>query len=275
MGQFRTMANISEQKVTVLCDFTESMNGLILHGIFIASFLDKELCLFSLVPSKENKTEIQEKLGELAGQVKARVKKMVVSTLVLKGKLEQNAEKLADKYDSVLLILNKSKLQEKMKSLGESTIPYLFAGGKTTDLITYKRVILPVDFRKEMKETSLWASYLGRFNNALVQAVGATEKDTDNEKKTKKNLLFIRKFLNKMKVNYTLEESKANSWNIQFEALRMAQTGKGDVLIILGSKHITPIDLLIGLPEKKIIKRANQIPVLCINPSKDMNILCD
>lgn len=276
LEQFIGMKNISEQKVTVLCDFSDSMNGVILHGIFIAAFLEKELCLLALSEkNNQDKTEIHDHLSEIAKTIKTKAKQMVVSTLVLKGSLEKNAERLTDKYDSVILILNREKIQVKIKALQESTIPYLFVEGKTTDLISYKKVILPIDFRKEMKETSLWASYFGRFNQALVQVIGAKETHHENQSRIKKNLVFIRKFLKELKVYYTIEEGLTNSWKIQSEVLTKSQKEGGDVLIILGSKNITPIDLLIGLPEKKIIKRAGNVPVLCVNPSKDLNILCD
>ena len=62
---------------------------------------------------------------------------------------------------------------------------------------------------------------------------------------------------------------------MQYEALDYALDMKSDVYITLGSSLITPIDKLIGLPEAKILKRAGEIPVLIINPRKDMYILCD
>jgi hypothetical protein len=270
------MKNISEQKVTVLCDFSPSMNGTILHGIFIAGFLKKELCLFSLAGGKgTGKAELSEKLREIALAIQSKNSQMDISCLVLKGTLEENTERLADKYDSVILIMNKVQLRTKLKALKESTVPFLFIDGKVTDLISYKQVVLPVDYRKEMKETSLWASYLGRFNNAGVIITGAREQDQGNREKVRKNLLFIRKFLKKLQVGHIIQEGRSNSWKIQFEALKNAHGGKGDILIILGSKYITLLDLLIGLPEKKIIQKAGPLPVLCINPSKDMNILCD
>jgi len=275
-GRIQDMKNLSEQKVTVFCDFSPGMNGIILHGIFIAGFLRKELCLFSLTGKKgSNKAELSDRLSEIARTIKSKANHLVVSSLVLKGILEEQAERLAYKYDSVILILNKEQLSEKLKALRESTIPFLFVDGKTTDLISYKHVALPVDYRKEMKETSLWASYLGRFNSAEVLVTSAREQNAENENKVKKNLLFIRKFLKKMQVQHVLQEGRSNSWKIQFEAMKNAQAGNDDVLIILGSKHITLIDLLIGLPEKKIIRKAGRLPVLCSNPSKDMNILCD
>ncbi len=270
------MKNISEQKVMVLCDFSESMNGIILHGIFLAGFLEKELCLFSLTgKGGSNKEELHDRLGEVARIVKKQSVHPVVSTLVLRGRLEEQMERLADKYDSILLVMNKKRLPEKLKALHESVVPFLFVEGKTTDLISYRNVLLPVDYRKEMKDTSLWASYFGRFNKAVVQVVGAREQNIENRIKVRNNFLFILRFLKKLQVRYTIRGSKTDSWRIQFEVLERSVERAGDVIIILGSKYITLVDLLIGLPEKKIIRKAGKLPVLCINPSKDMNILCD
>lgn len=269
------MGNISEQKIIVICDFSDTMNAVILHGIKLATMLDKELCLFSLFKKKDKKIELQERLSELAKTVKKSAEHLVVSTLILKKSLIEQVENLADKYDSILVITDRSKLSGKIKAVHESTIPFLFIEGKTSDLISYKNVLLPVDFRREMKETSLWASYFGRFNQAIVQVVYAKDKNKRSMAGVKKNLLFIKKFLAKLKVIHVFIKGNSGSWGIQKEAMARSNSGQGDVIIMLGSKHITPIDLMIGLPEKKLTKKAGKLPVLCINPSKDMNILCD
>lgn len=270
------MGNLSNQKITVLCDFTESMNGLILHGMQLAGFLEKELCLFALLEREtESKEILRGQLSELAHTVKKQLTHLQVSTLVLQGRLEDQVERLVDRYDSVVLIVNKTNLSEKLKALHESTIPFLFVDGKTSDRISYRKVLLPVDIRKEMKETSLWASYFARFNRSEIVVLSARERKREYQQLLKKNLVFIGHFLKQLKLEFILDEGRGNSWKIPFEGLRQALSGATDVLIILGSKNITPLDLLIGLPEKKIIRKAETLPVLCINPAKDMNILCD
>ncbi len=270
------MGNLSEQKITVLCDFSENMNGVILHGIQLAGFLEKELCLFALSGNEpEKKDWLHNRLSELARVIKSKGVDLPISTLVLKGNLSEQVERLVDRYDSVVLIVSKNQLSVKLKALHESTIPFLFVEGKPSDRINYRKVLLPVDFRKEMKETSLWASYFARFNKAEIEVLAAREKQHEYQQSLKKNLVFIGRFLKNLKLTYTLTEGKSNSWKIPFEALKCAANGDYDVLITLGSKNITPLDLFIGLPEKKLIRKAQSISILCINPAKDMNILCD
>jgi hypothetical protein len=60
-----------------------------------------------------------------------------------------------------------------------------------------------------------------------------------------------------------------------FEALEFALSENADLLILLGSSVITPLDWLIGLPERKIIRNAGNLPVLLVNPRRDNYILCD
>jgi hypothetical protein len=44
--------------------------------------------------------------------------------------------------------------------------------------------------------------------------------------------------------------------------------------VILGSSTITLLDIIIGLPEKKIITKAGNLPVLLINSKRDNYLLC-
>lgn len=89
------------------------------------------------------------------------------------------------------------------------------------------------------------------------------------------NVALSRKLFQKFKIEHKIFRGTKSSLQNSFEALDLALSSKSDLLIILGSSVITPLDWLIGLPEKKIIKRAENLPVLVINPQKDNYILCD
>jgi len=89
------------------------------------------------------------------------------------------------------------------------------------------------------------------------------------------NLALSKKLFGKFKIEYKFFRGTKSSMQNSFEALELALSSKSDLLVILGSSVITPLDLLIGLPEKKIINRAGNLPVLVINSRKDNYILCD
>jgi hypothetical protein len=44
---------------------------------------------------------------------------------------------------------------------------------------------------------------------------------------------------------------------------------------LLGSSFITLLDLLIGLPEEKIVKKADHFAVLVINPKRETYLVCE
>ena len=262
----------------VHCDFSESMNDAIVHGVRIADIFKKELCLFHPLGKKTdraNKLAVQKSLSSIIRKLKNDLPSIPVSSLTLKGNLTQGIDRVADQYDGILLVLSNEKIKSKLSALQQSQIPFLFVKGSRPENLRYKNLLLPVDFRKVMKDTSLWASYFGRFNQSAVTVVRATEKNKEYSKLIKRNQKFIEKLLYKLHLDVQFKSIQKGSFGLPFEALRQCRQEGHDQLIIPASKNISLIDLIIGLPEKKIIKQAENIPVLCINPKRDMYILCD
>lgn len=265
----------SDQKIIVVCDFSEQMNEVVVHGARMADILKKELCLFALWKDKSQKTEVQEKLILMSRNLKSQLPDLQVSNLILRNSLLDNIEKLVNDYNSVLVVLHQAQIKNSMKAFRESSIPFLFVKGSSVEFLQYKNVLVPVDYRKASKETSLWASYLGRFNRSQIQVIYARETNRDDENRLMRNVKFFQKFLSSLNVRHSLVEGKSSSWGICAETLENAQKLKGDVMIFSGSSTITLIDLMIGLPEKRIVQKAGNLPVMLINPRKDICMICD
>lgn len=269
------MANISEHKVVVVCDFSERMNDVILHGIRMADILKKELCLLAIWKNQTQKTQIQEKIFLTTRNLKSNLPNMQISSLLLQNSLRDNMGKLVDDYNAVLVVLNQADFKFGLKAFRESRIAFLFVNGNSPLYLNYKNVIIPVDYRKASKETALWASYLGRLNQSLVHLIYARETGSDQLGKLNKNLSFIKKFLSSLNVRHHFIPGKSSSWGIFKETLTNVKTWNGDVMVFAGSTSISLIDLIIGLPEEKIIRIAGDLPILIINPRKDTCIICD
>lgn len=271
------MNNYSEQRIMVNCDFSQTMNDTIVHGLRIATIFKKELCLFHALGKKgrEDKLEIQKSLGLIIRKLKKDLPGMPISSLTLKGNLSDSIVRLAEQYDGIMLILNSDKLKHKLQALQLSSIPFLFVNGSDEQQLQYSNVLLPVDYRKVMKDTSLWASYFGRFNQSSIQILHANDSDDDRKKQVRKNIKFIEKLLMKLQLDFKFTVANKGSFGLIWEAQNNCNQDKAKLLIIPSSKNISLIDLLIGLPEKKVIKKAKNHSVLCINPKKDMYILCD
>ena len=269
------MSNISEQKIVVVCDFSERMKEVIVHGVRLAGILNKELCLTAIWKSKEQKTLIQEKLINATHAIKQNVPDMRVSSLLIKNSLLDNMEKLTWDYDAVLIVIHQRDIKFGLKAFRESSIAFLFVKGDSPDFLGYKNVLVPLDCRKASKETALWASFFGRFNRSQVQVVYACETDKEQAVSLMKNLNFIKKFLSNLNVLHQVIAGKSSSWGICKETMTNARVLKGDVMVFSGSAYISMIDLLIGLPEKRIIRQAGELPILIINPRKEICVMCD
>lgn len=269
------MSGNTEQKIVVICDFSSRMRESIVHGIRMAQVLNKELCLTASWYRKEQKAGLQEKLIKATESVRQRFPELRISSLLIKNSLNDNIDKLVWEYDAVLVILHKEMLKPALKALRESSIAFLFVQGDSSDFLTYKNVLVPLDYRKASKDAALWASFLGRFNRSLIHMVYARETDKEQASLIQKNLNFFKKFLSNLNVSHHSVAGTTSSWGICNETVTRAHELKGDVMVMAGSASISLLDLLIGLPEKKIIRKAGDLPVLIINPRKEICMMCD
>jgi hypothetical protein len=271
------MAEVKHQKIAVFLSLTENDKNLILNGIRIASLFKKELCLCYNYPKKEkNKTDdFKEKLVSYINPIKAELPGLKISSLLTSESLTYLPEKLADDYEVILMIAAASRFSKYAKSLRESSVPFLFVNENEEQIPAFKKLILPIDFRRENSDSVLWCSYFGRFNSSGIIVVAANDKEKNEQRQVKVNVALAKKLFLKLGIEHKIFRGVKSSLNNSFEAHELALSSGSDLLVILGSSVITPIDLLIGLPEKKIIKRAGKLPVLIINTRKDNYILCD
>lgn len=271
------MAEVKHQKIIVFLSFTETDKNLILNGIRIASIFKKELCLCYNYPKKaiNHKEQFKEKITSYLNPIKNELPLLKVSTLLLSEKPNYLPEKLADDFEAILMIADSNDFKKHKKALTESPIPYLFINGENDIISEFKKLIVPIDFRKENHDCILWSSYFGRFNSSGIIVLAANDNGKDEQRQVAVNIALCKKLFQKFSIEHKFFRGRKSSLNNSFEAHELALSSKSDLLIILGSSVITPLDSLIGLPEMKIVKKSPVLPVLVINSIKDNYILCD
>ncbi len=271
------MTEKKEQKIIVLLSLLPSDKTLILNGIKIASIFKKELCL-CFNHSKKQKNErsrMKTILADYTNPIKNELPNIKVSTLLLNEHVKDLPEKLSDDLEGIFLITGKSSFKKYFSAVTESPIPFLFVDEKLETIPEYKSLVLPVDLRKENSDSALWSSYFGRFNNAVIVVVAANDKNKEYKSQVAKNVVLSKKLFQKFKLQHKVYKGQKSSLGVVGEALDLALSSEMDLIVILGSSTITPLDLLVGLPEKKLMRRSGKLPVLIINPRKDNYILCD
>ncbi|MBW6537100.1 MAG: hypothetical protein K0B11_18980 [Mariniphaga sp.] len=270
------MSEKKEQKIVVFTTLTPADKNLILNGIKLASVFKKELCFAYLLTrsEKKNSEKIKHKLIEYTIPLKQEIPALKTSVLLLKENMREVPDILADDYEAILLIADTGQFKKFSKAVIESPVPFLFINTEVSPS-DFKNIVLPVDLRKENSDSALWSSWFGRFNQSEIIAIAANEKNKDSQKQVARNVTLAKKLYLKFNVSHKVFKGSRTSLRNSFEALEFALAEKSDLLILLGSSVITPLDWLIGLPERKIIKNAGNIPVLLVNPRRDNYILCD
>jgi hypothetical protein len=268
---------VKDQKIAVPLSFGNSDKNLILNGIRIASIFKKELCLLYNYSEKEknNIDELALRLTDYTLPLKSELPGFAVSTLLISEKLSDLAEKLADDHEVILMVVPFSEYKYYSKSLAESPVPFLFTNENNNQISFFKNLILSIDLRQENRDISLWGSYFGRFNQSRIIVIAANDKGKDEQNQVTRNVALTKRLLQKFAIQHKIYKGEKSSLGNAFESLEFALSSDCDLLIILGSSSITPLDWVVGLPERKIIENAGGIPVLIVNPRKDNYILCD
>jgi len=267
------MKQKKDQRVLVWCNEEEHLKTTIIDALFFSLKLGKELCFFANYHSDNEKKMFQQRIQLYAEIIKKDFPSLPVSVLLLEGKLSHLMQELSDKYDSILLFCGDKMTNYLMKAFYKSVFPFFFSKRKNNTQPSFKKVIIPIDFRKNTKEATLWGSYLGRFANSDVCLLKATGKNTDERHKVDEIVAFVQKLYSQFLFKFWVKDGKHNSWGIHSEGLKLADDY--DLLIFAGSLNISALDQLFNPFEKKIINSNTQTPILLINPKKELCVLCD
>ncbi|MBN1927861.1 MAG: hypothetical protein JW798_18660 [Prolixibacteraceae bacterium] len=266
------MAKIEDQRIVVWCNSNINLLNTILDAVYIALRFEKEVCLFANFKTSKQEKFLKEKLATLSATIKRDIPQVSVSTLMLKGPLFKHTGSLGGKYNVILFCTGLKISNNLLKAFYRSGFPFYFSAEKKTGENHFKKIIVPIDYRNSTKDAILWGSYFGRFNNSEIEMIYAEDNDPDLKSKVENIIAFVKKFYSQFYFNYWIENGNASSWKIHKKALNIS--ADFDLLIFSGSFNVTFLDYIIGPFEKRIINKENHVPMLLVNPQKEMYVLC-
>jgi len=262
------------QKIAVLVDFSTYDKRLITGAIKLSAIFRKELCLVYRLKKKSFRNEAENRLDESLKVINDIEAGLKLSACIIEGRDSEIPEKMADGHEIILIISDIKKYKEHSSAVLNSPVPFLFLNTQAEEL-SFKNIVLPVDMRKDISEAAVWSSYFGRFNNSKITVIAANHKGKNEQKQVTNNIIRVKKLLQKFNIEHKIYKGTKSSLQNSFEALGFAQLSNGDMLVLLGSSTITPLDILIGLPERKIIRKAGSLAVLLINARRENYMLCN
>ncbi len=155
-----------------------------------------------------------------------------------------------------------------LKLCRQLRIPYYFV--KPNQIIDYKRVLVPVGFLVEEREKGVFSSGMGRFFQSEILLMTAN----DYGSRAKENTEGIKTLLDKFNIKYCDVEAKKNSFKVEIEAVKRTEELNAGLLLISASREYGMDDIIFGPKEQKVVDKST-VPVMVINPRKDLYALCD
>ena len=190
-------------------------------------------------------------------------------------------EKNDDDEEAIMVIFPQMPLGNFIKEMKfmlhvrKLRLPYMILQPENADKKWKSQtVIVPVGFRRTDKEAAIWASYFARFNNSKIIILFAKEKDAVADRDTRMNVRFMLNLFQDLKITPEVVAGKSSSGKLHNEAVIMANEQENSLVLITSTKHYGIEHYVFGSMELQTIKNKQKIPVLCVNPRKDLYVLC-
>ncbi len=272
------------RKILVYTDFTSVGERSVQWAVYFAEKFKMELILLHVINENtytyfQKSTAVQDVKNTLADYCETIKTENGVNCdyYVEEGCTCTIINSTAERIDAYLIVLGthgKDDIQylsgtSAVKIIRKARIPY-FVIQKNTPYPSYgSKIVLPMDVAREMKEKTGWVTY---FAKHLEQLIDIVHKKTDDSR-LNNNLVFCTKFFDKYELVYNrivLNERKS----IDAQAIDYASNNTCKMVVITTTKEEKLWHKIFGFPEAKIIANEKGIPVLCVNPKKDLYVPC-
>ncbi len=273
------------QDILVYTDFTEVGEKSVLWAIFLAKKFKRNLQIVYVINENSNlyfcksDTEFEARQALLALCQDIKTTHGVDCQFILEEGctctiINSNAERI----DAFLVIIGTHGKNDPqfisgsslIKIIRKARIPYFVIQKNSPVPDNKKKILLPMSFENEAKQKVGWATYFA-LNLKIAIDLFYYENPQDN---LKKNVKFTTSFFNNYSLNYQHKTQKRVNRSIEKTALKYADEQDAFCISILISSKDNLITKIFGYPETSIVSNVAGIPVLCINPKKDLYIPC-
>jgi nucleotide-binding universal stress UspA family protein len=250
-------------------DFTEQTYIGLEQSYNLARFHNARLLLLNV--SEEGDATARKKLEDMA--VKARKESgLVVETMIKKGNIYTEVEKLTDALEPKMIVLGlESKIgldklvgPNAFRLIRESKYPVLTIRGKV-----HKRgaenILLPLDLTKETREKVSKAIELAKdygANIRIVSVLSSTKERDENKLMAYSNQ--VRDYIKKAGIKTSIRTLRGK--DVPKMVLSYGYSIDADLILIMSKAELNFREFFIGTVAQRIINESN-IPVLSIRPT--------
>ncbi len=264
-----------ESSILIPYDFTEVAMHAVEHAQTLGVGKNVTITLLHIV---KNESDIEIEKAKLEEEAKKINEKLgfVPDVIAREGSIFKTINQVAEEIHAHLIIMGTHGIKGFQKLMGShalkvivgSKVPY-YVVQEAPKVSEVKKVIFPVDYRKENKEMLAWVELVAGFFKTKVYLYSISTKDGAVDPRIKANLVFCKNYLADISVDYELVLSNGGS-SLPTESLKYASEIDADFIMIMTTRDIAFHDYVLGANEQQIIANASKIPVLVINPRTDL-----
>jgi nucleotide-binding universal stress UspA family protein len=263
-----------QKPVVVPWDFTPVAENALAHAVKISRMVGNEISLLHIVdpgikPAAEGEKKV---LLQHVADENGKKYNMHINGEIAKGSIFTAIADFVNEKDASVVVMGTHGMKGMQKLTGswalkvivKSKVPFIVVQEPPADQERYHAIVFPVDYRKENKEKTKMAIYMGKYFDSKIHILVTVSTDSNLIKKTKVNLNFAIKYLIQNNIEYQIHE--ISKGNFAQQTIDFAQKINADLILIVTTKNITFADYMVGASEQYIIANSSKIPVCCVNP---------
>lgn len=261
--------------IVVTWDFTIVSENALEHAIRISRTIEQDIHLLHILKTGATGSEIEEKKKKMEETCEETFRKFAIKPIVVlrEGSIFKDISKYASDNKASMVVMGTHGMTISQKLFGSwalkvivgSSVPFIVVQDKPVNHEKYSKVVFPVDFKSENKETLNWAIYFGKYFNSKVHLFKYPVRDKSLQRKINTNLNFAIRFLIQNNLSYEIH-SPEKSKNFTNETVDFAKSINADIILTVTTKYISILDYMFGANEQLIIANKEKIPIMCINP---------
>lgn len=255
----------------VTWDFTQKSMFALEHAVRISELQQNEIALVNIV---KNDSEIEEAKAKMATSISQKYSgsNLTFRYVARTGTIFHTIGEVASELNAVMVIMGTHGIQGMQKLLGSWALKVV-ASTKCPVVVvqdapgstTFKQIVIPVSFRKEIKECINWAQFMAKKFNTRFVIFRAKYTDKRLHGNVDSNLLFLTKYFNAKGIQYEVV-SAAGEHDFGNETLAYTKKSGSDAVLVMTTRDLGFADYVLGAHEQHMLANNEKIPVVCINP---------
>jgi len=257
--------------ILVTWDFTEKNVFALEHAVNFAKHIKHDIAIIHVV---KKDSEIEKAKKQISDEIMEKFANTGVqpNIIVRSGNIFSTITEIAEEIKARLVVMGTHGIKGMQKLLGSWALKVI-AGSKSPFIVVQdhpksevlREIVLPINYRRENKESINWANFFARAFNARFHIFYAKHTDANFVKGVESNLLFINKYFAQKNIRYEMKSASGGK-EFQDEVIQYAKEINADAIMVITTRDIGFADYVLGAQEQYIIANGEQIPVICVNP---------